>query len=322
MLNRRILRVKAFKILYSYVSSGSTSIMSAEKDLLLSCEKCRDLYLLMLNLARALRNAEGDSIAARRNKFLPTEEDINPNMKFFGNLFVETLDNNMDFVKICEKKGLLWKEHDIFVRRLLKSVSSKEYFMKYMESPERSMADDCGVFIRIYENELEDNDELQQILEDVSLYWVDDLGYVLGYIIKTLKGLRKGETFSVPPLFQSDSESAKSSEGIEDDKAYVLKLLDYAMANYDSLFKMIASSTANWDSDRLVSTDAALIILGLSEAAVFPQIPVKVTINEYVEISKYYSTSNSRIFVNGLLDRLIQKGLEDGSIVKSGKGLL
>ena len=148
---------------------------------------------------------------------------------------------------------------------------------------------------------------------------MDDLGYVLNYIVKTLKAVKKDGVFTIPALFQSDMEKG---DDIEDDRKYVIKLLDYAMANYDRLFRQITESTKNWDSDRLVSTDAALIVLGLSEAIAFPSIPVKVTINEYVEISKYYSTSNSRVFVNGLLDRLIQKGLEDGTIVKSGKGLL
>ncbi len=319
MLNRRILRVKAFKVLYGNVYSGSKSIVAAEKELLMSCEKCRDLYLFMLNLSRALRAAEGESLTSRKNKLVPTEEDLNPNTKFFDNRFTEILGNNVDFVKICEKKGLVWTEYDSFVRRLLKTVSGRDYFREYMDSEVRSLAEDCDLFVKIYENELEDNEDLQQILEDMSVYWIDDLGYVLGMIIRTLKSLKKGETFSVPPVFQG---VGGVDEDVEDDRAYALKLIDYAMANYDTLFRQISESTKNWDSDRLVSTDIVLIVTGLSEAIAFPSIPVKVTINEYVEISKYYSTSNSRVFVNGLLDRLIQKGLEDGTIVKSGKGLL
>ncbi len=320
MLNRRILRVKAFKVLYGNVYSGAGSIVAAEKELLLSCEKCRDLYLFMLNLARALKAAEGESIAKRKNKFFPTEEDLNPNMKFFENAVPGILAANADFVKQCEKKKLLWNEHDAFVRHLLKAVYSREYFQKYMENGERSLADDCALFVKIYENELEDNEELEQIIDDMSIYWMDDLGYVLNYIVKTLKTVKKDGVFTIPALFQSDME--EKGADVEDDRKYVIKLLDYAMANYDRLFRQITESTKNWDSDRLVSTDAALIVLGLSEAIAFPSIPVKVTINEYVEISKYYSTANSRVFVNGLLDRQIQKGLEDGTIVKSGKGLL
>lgn len=322
MLNRRILRVKAFKVLYSNISSGSDSIISAEKELLFSCEKCRDLYLFMLNLARALRDIEGEMIAARKNKLRPTEEDMNPNMKFFQNLFVEALDNNADFVKQCEKKGLIWKEHDAFVRKLYRNITSADYFKRYLESEERSMAEDCNLFIKIYENELEDNEELLTLLEDISVYWIDDLGYALGMIVKTIKSMKKGELFKMPPLFQSDMAKGDPDQEMDDDKAYVLKLTDYAIANYGKLFKMISDAAKNWDPDRLVTTDAALIVLGLSEAMLFPGIPVKVTINEYVEISKYYSTANSRLFVNGILDKLIQKGLQDGTIVKSGKGLL
>ena len=321
MLNRRILRVKAFKVLYGNIYSGADSIISAEKELILSCEKCKDLYLFMLNLARALWHAEGESIAARKKKFFPTEEDLNPNTKFFDNRVTEILGNNADFVRQCEKKKLLWTEHDSIVRRLLRTIYSREYFQEYLANPERSLADDCNVFISIYENELEDNAEIEQIIEDMSIYWMDDLGYVLGSIVKTLKAMKKGEPFIVPALFQSDADAEKDGQ-VDDDRAYVTRLLSYAMANYDRLFKMITESAKNWDSDRLVSTDAALIVLGLSEAILFPGIPIKVTINEYVEISKYYSTANSKVFVNGLLDTLIQKGIEDGTIVKSGKGLL
>lgn len=321
MFNRRILRVKAFKILYSNISSGSDSILSAEKELISSCEQCRDLYLLMLNLPRALRDADGEMIEARMNKLRPTAEDMNPNRKFFGNLLVEMLDNSYQFTGLCDKKGLDWKEHDAFVRKLYRTVVSRDYFKEYMQSPDRSLAEDCSLFIKIYERELEDNEELAQILEDMSIYWTDDLGYVLNYAVRTLKGVKKGELITVPPLFQSEAAQAPAA-GVEDDRAYVIRLLDYAMANYNKLFSKISESVKNWDSDRLVSTDAALIVLGLSEAVLFPEIPVKVTINEYVEISKYYSTANSRLFVNGLLDRLIQKGIQDGEIVKSGKGLI
>lgn len=320
MLNRRILRVKAFKILYSNISSNSTSVEAAEKDLMLSCEKCRDLYLMMLNLARALRAVDGEVIEARKAKIRPTDEDRKPNTKFFSNLFVEALSNNQDFVSKCEK-GLMWTEHDAFVRRLYRTIVSRDYFKAYMDSQQRSLAEDCNLFIKIYENELEDNAELMQILEDTSILWIDDLGYVLNCIVKTLKALKRGEPFVMPALFQSDAELGKGAD-VDDDRKYVRRLITYAISNYRKLFDEIAASTRNWDSERLVSTDAALIVLGLSEAINFPEIPVKVTINEYVEISKYYSTFNSRLFVNGLLDRLIQKGIEEGRIVKSGKGLL
>ena len=179
-----------------------------------------------------------------------------------------------------------------------------------MNSEESSFAQDCQLFKRIFEEEFEDNEMLEKILEEKSIYWTDDLSYVLNLIIWALDNISKTRKFNYPDLFIK-----------EDDEDYAVRLLRAAILNYDDYMKLITENLANWDSDRLVSTDADLIVLGLAEAVTFPEIPLKVTINEYVEISKYYSTPNSRIFVNGLLDKLIQQKLKSGEIVKTGRGL-
>ena len=181
----------------------------------------------------------------------------------------------------------------------------------------RSSADDKGVIIVTYpeaiEEEFVDSTELEQILEDMSIYWNDDLAYSLTFVCKTLKSLSKGERWSMPPLYQSDM---MSGPGVESDKAFVNRLLQAAITGYDRYSARIAAAVDNWDNERIVSTDMSIIVLGLSEAVEFPEIPVKVTINEYVEISKYYGTPKSRIFVNGLLDRLISAMEQEGIVSK------
>lgn len=319
MLNRRILRIKAFKVLYSSVLAENMSLAQAEAQLELSCEATRDLYIYMLGIVSPLTKIAQDRIEAARAKFNPTEEERNPNMKFAENALAKLLDEDVDFQKVFKKKKFDWAQYDLFLKKVMTSVASKEYYAEYMARPERSLADDCKLFTRIYEEEFVDSEELEKILEDKSLYWNDDLAYSLTWCCKTLKNLAKGERWSLIPLYQSE---LLSGEGVESDKLFVRKLLQASFAGYDKYSAMVAESVSGWEKERLFSTDVVLIVMGLAEAVSFPTIPVKVTMNEYVEISKFYGTPKSRSFVNGLLDKLVQSLANDGQIRKEGKGLL
>ena len=319
MLNRRILRIKAFKVLYSNAIAENMSLAQAQSQLDVACEATRDLYIYMLGIVSPLTKIAKDRIESARSKFNPTDEELNPNMKFADNALAKLLDADVDFQKILSKKKLSWDQYDIFLKKVMNSIASKEYYAEYMASPTSSLKEDCRLFTRIFEEEFVDSEDLERILEDKSLYWNDDLAYALTWCCKTLKSFEKGEAWKLFPLYQS--ELMEGSE-VESDKAFVRKLLQAAFAGYDRYFSMISESVAGWEKERLFSTDVALIVIGLAEAATFPTIPVKVTINEYVEISKFYGTQKSRSFVNGLLDRLVQSMVNDGKIVKEGKGLM
>lgn len=319
MLNRRILRIKAFKVLYSSVLSGNMSLSQAEAQLELSCEAARDLYVYMLGIVSPLTRIAQDRIDAGLSKFNPTEEEKNPNRKFAENSLAVLLDADEDFQKVFKKKKFDWSQYDLFLKKVMTSVASKEYYAEYMASPARSLAEDCKLFTKIFEEEFVDSEELEKILEDKSLYWNDDLAYSLTWCCKTLKNLAKGESWSLIPLYQSE---LLKGEGVESDKYFVRKLLQASFASYEKYSSMVAESVTGWEKERLFSTDVVLIVMGLAEAVTFPTIPVKVTMNEYVEISKFYGTPKSRSFVNGLLDNLIQQLANEGQINKEGKGLL
>ena len=319
MLNRRILRIKAFKVLYSSVLAGNMSLSQAEAQLELSCEATRDLYIYMLGIVSPLTKIARERIESAKSKFNPTEEEKNPNMKFAENALATLLDSDQDFQKIYKKKKFDWNQYDLLLKKIMTSVASKEYYAEYMASPERSLAEDCKLFTRIYEEEFVDSEELEMILEDKSIYWNDDLAYSLTWCCKTLKNLAKGENWSLIPLYQSEM---LKGEGVESDKFFVRKLLQASFAAYEKYSEMVAESVTSWEKERLFSTDVVLIAMGLAEAVTFPTIPVKVTINEYVEISKFYGTPKSRSFVNGLLDKLVQQMANEGKINKEGKGLL
>lgn len=319
MLNRRILRIKAFKILYSSVLSGDMTLAQAEARLEQSCEATRDLYIYMLGIVSPLTRIARERIEAAKTKFNPTEEEKNPNMKFAENALARLLDEDVDFQKVFAKKKFSWDQYDLLLKKIMTSVSSKDYFVEYMASHEASLAEDCRLFTRIFEEEFVDSEELERILEDKSLYWNDDLAYALTWCCKTFKGFARGEGWSLIPLYQSEM---LKGEGVESDKAFVRKLLQASFAGYERYSAMVADSVTGWEKDRLFSTDVVLIVMGLAEIATFSTIPVKVSINEYVEISKFYGTPKSRAFVNGLLDRLVQQLVNDGKVTKEGKGLL
>jgi N utilization substance protein B len=319
MLNRRILRIKAFKVLYSNAIAENMSLAQAQSQLDVACEATRDLYIYMLGIVSPLTKIARERIESAKTKFNPTEEELNPNVKFAENALAKLLDADVDFQKILSKKKLSWDQYDIFLKKVMNSIASKEYFAEYMASETSSLKEDCRLFTRIFEEEFVDSEDLERILEDKSIYWNDDLAYALTWCCKTLKSFEKGESWKLLPLYQSELISGPE---VESDKAFVRKLLQSAFAGYDRYFSMISESVTGWEKERLFSTDVALIVMGLAEASSFPTIPVKVTINEYVEISKFYGTQKSRSFVNGLLDRLIQSMVNDGKIVKEGKGLM
>lgn len=319
MLNRRILRIKAFKVLYSSVLAENMSLAQAEAQLELSCEATRDLYIYMLGIVSPLTRIAQDRIEAAKSKFNPTEEERNPNMKFAENALAKLLDEDADFQKVYKKKKFDWTQYDLFLKKVMNTIVSKEYYAEYMASDKRSLAEDCKLFTRIFEEEFVDSEELERILEDKSLYWNVDLAYSLTWCCKTLKNLAKGESWSLIPLYQSE---LLTGEGVESDKLFVRKLLQASFAGYEKYSAMVAESVSGWEKERLFSTDVVLIVMGLAEAVTFPSIPVKVTMNEYVEISKFFGTPKSRSFVNGLLDKLVQQLVNEGQINKEGKGLL
>ncbi len=308
MLTRRLLRVKAFKVLFSNMAQESPSIDNMKKELRYSCEKTRELYWFLLSICKPLVNVARERIEAGKRKYKATPEEANPNYRFVNNSFVELLSRDEEMDKFSKKRGLVWSDYDYTVKRIFRSISASDYYKEYMASTECSFERDCNLFIDIFSNEFEDNEELAGILEERSIYWLDDITFVLDEIIRNI-GVMRSTRRNISPVQK------------EEDIQYALQLLEESFLRYQEYSALIGENIVNWDVDRLVSTDKTIIIMGITEAVVFETIPVKVTINEYVEISKYFGTPNSRIFVNGILDSIILKKLNEGEIVKKGRGL-
>ncbi|MBQ0043817.1 MAG: hypothetical protein KBT05_02215 [Bacteroidales bacterium] len=305
MLNRRILRIKAFKALYSSVilreSGADTSISDAEKLLAESCESTRNLYVLMLGLVPALTAVAGTKKI--------------PDAKFVGNALAKLIDEDIDFQKTWKKYKYSWDQYDLILKKIYASICEKKYYADYLSREESSLAEDCRLFTRIYEEEIVDAEGLDEILESMDINWNDDLAYCLTWCCRTFKAFADGEHWRQLPLYQSDI-LAKEGKAVESDHAFVLKLLQTSYAAYPKYSAMISESVPSFDRDRLVTTDVCLMVCCLCEICNFPSIPVRVSLNEYVEISKFYGTPKSSVFVNGILDRLVVKLRSEGLINK------
>jgi len=317
MLNRRILRVKAYKVLYACAENQSLSLKDALEELDRSLEASRDLYIYLLGLIPALTAEAAKRIEAAKEKFNPSQEELNPSMKFVNNSFAAILNEDPDYQRLIEKKRYSWEQNDSLVHSLWETVRTKDYFKEYMQDEKASRKADAALWKAIFTEELEDNEALAATLEDVSLYWgADDLGYVLGFCLRAFDRLARTGRWDLPPVYQSEILAAEGKQ-VSSDRDFVRNLLTVAYGRREEYAALISGSVSKWDLDRLCTSDIVLVTLGLSEARTFPDIPLKVSINEYVEIAKYYSTPRSGSFVNGLLDRLAHQLEEKGEIVKN-----
>ena len=312
MLSRRILRVKVVKAVYAHLQTECDNIPTTEKNLIASIDKAYDLYFHMLSLLPELvRYAEARQEIAR-NKMLATYEDLNPNRKFVENKAIERIDCCEAIAVYCKKKGLKWSENQDLIKNIYLSLQEQPFYKKYMESPTRSLREDAELAANIFLNILEQNELLESVLEDQSILWTDDLGYILTMAARTMTSMREShEQVKLLPKYKSD-----------EDLDFAKKLLRESIINFADNRTLIDGHTNNWDVERLALMDIVILSVAISEAKNFASIPVKVTMNEYIDVAKYYSTPASSTFINGVLDKIVTRGLEEGWIFKTGKGLL
>lgn len=313
MLNRRILRIKAFKIIYSHAVTGTLSQEQASTMLEASCEAVRDLYLLMLSVIPPLTLEARSRIEAARGKFNPTEDELHPNETFANNLIAPILQGDPDFQKILSRKKLSWERFDIFIRDLYDAVSSRRYFKNYLSDSVNTPEADARLFKTIFEREFVDNPSLEAILEELNILWTDDLAYSLTWCCRTLDDLAAGEPWRLPQLYQSDMVRLKRPDArMSSDRDFAHKLVREALAGYEKYFGRVIEMVPEWDKDRLFSSDMALIACAMAEIEKIPDIPARVSLNEYVEIAKFYCSPKSAGFINGILDKMVK----DNNLIK------
>lgn len=304
MINRVLIRLKVIQIVYAYYKNSGKSLKAAEDEVFFSLSKAYDLYHHMLLVMPAITHYAADRISFLKSKMRVGGDALN--MKFVENRFVAQLTNDAQLQKFAEKSKLNWVDSSDFLRRMLDTIEASEIYTAYMESSESSYEEDKELWRKLYKAFLFDNEELDSILEEHSLYWNDDKPIVDTFVLKTIKRfVEEGGDNQLLPEYKDIA-----------DMDFARKLFRNAITNAEEYRGMMAASSKNWDMSRLAFMDVVIMQVALAEIMTFGDIPLSVTLNEYVEIAKHYSTLKSGSFVNGLLDSITKNLRENGKINK------
>ena len=300
--------------IYAMHQNGSESIEKEEKFLLYSTDNILDLYLIMLSTLIEIKKKEAEYIEKSKLKHLSTPQERNPNTKFINNRLLEFLCENSEISNALENRKINnWSLNADYILLLLEEIKKSDLYANYMNAKGATFEADQKFIIDLFEEIIAPNEKLYDYLEDNKLTWVDDIPVVNTQIIKQLRqiSLDKPNSFSVPKLFK-DSE----------DKEFAISLFRKTVLNEPELAKEFIDKTPNWDSERIAEIDTIVLKMAICEFLKFPSIPVKVTINEYLEIVKEYSTPKSSIFINGILDNLVKEFQTNNKLNKIGRGLM
>ncbi|NND63142.1 MAG: transcription antitermination factor NusB [Flavobacteriaceae bacterium] len=313
MLTRRHIRVKVLQSLYAFYQSNNDDLDKQEKFLSHSINQMQDLNALMLHLLVAMRDHANNYLLKSKQKHLATASEKNPSMSFINNRVIDLISRDEKLNTYLKNKKLdNWKKDDEYVTLLFNDLREQDWYLEYLEIPNPDFSADRDLVIKLYKEVIAPNDKLYEYLEDNRLTWIDDYPLVNTAIVKFLNKISEKNT--------SEIFSAKVFKN-EEDREYSIELLRKVILNDDKLISEIDGKTPNWDKDRIAELDFIILKMGIAEFLYFPSIPIKVTINEYLEISKEYSTPKSSLFVNGILDKLVKEYTADNKLNKIGRGL-
>ena len=313
MINRRIIRTKVLQILYAYYSSDDKSLIKAESELFFCIRKTYDLYHLLFLLVIEIADYAERRIEIRRNKFKPSADDLNPNTKFVCNKLLSMIRDNKQLNTYIKQKNLSWVNYPELIKNLYLFLIESDFYEEYLADKDSSFIEDKKFIEKVLTKIILITEDVHEVLEEQSIYWNDDIEYVISMISKTIKSFSLNSDTSQPllPLFKDN-----------DDKIFAKELLRKSVINHEELRSMIKEHSRNWDLERIAFMDILIMQLAISEFLYFPSIPTKVSLNEYIEISKYYSTDKSRNFINGILDKTLKDLKTKGLIQKAGRGLV
>lgn len=313
MLTRRHIRVKVMQVLYAFSGSESDDFSKDKKFLISSMESMYHLYILLISLLVEIQIKAEIYLVKNQNKHLATLEDKNPNKKFITNEVLQQLRGNTLLKEEFKNHRIDWDLDSGYVEIIFKDILKSDVFKKYMSTEESSFDEDKNLIIDLYKTIIAPNSKLYDYIESYKLTWLDDLPAVNTFIVKLIKKSKPTsvETYFTPDLYKD-----------EDDKQFALDLFTKTLLKSTILSEEIAANTKNWDTDRIASLDHVMLRMAVNELKKFPSIPTKVTINEYLEIAKEYSTPKSSIFINGILDKLVKEYQATGKLNKMGRGLM
>ncbi len=309
MINRVLIRAKVVQMLYAYmVSKDSMTLTTAKKELTKSLDKSYELYNALLKLMIELTDVQDLRLDEAKHKFLPTEEDLNPNMRFVENEFVKRLRADQTLADFVDDKKINWRDDELFVRLLLDKILRSEEYQEYMEMPKTSLVRDGEVWYQLMKKVVLPDENLLEHLQSMSVYYTDDDLQIMGqFVMKTIRRFEDEEAQPILPQYKNDADSkfgeqlfSKAVAEMEENNSYI-----------DQFVK-----TEKWDVERIALMDRVVMCTALTEIRNYPSIPVNVSLNEYIELAKDYSTPRSGQFVNGILNAVVNKLRADKVIIK------
>ena len=319
MLNRRQLRLKVVQAIYAFEQSGNDRMDIGEKELFKSLNEIDVLFVSQLSLLLELVNFSQLRMEEAKKKFLPTDEERNPSTRFVDNRVVAMLNENPGLLRKISVFKISWTEEQNLIRKLYQDVKSSDMFKEYLYAEKDGFQTDKQFLESLYLGFIAFNDDLQGFYEERKIQWSTDYDIVNNLILRYLKNIKEGSTNSatLPELFPVDT-----LDGNSEDRQFVKDLFRKTIINREAHTLLIAERTRNWEFDRIAVMDKLLLRMAVSEILLFPSIPIKVSLNEYIELSKIFSTPKSRIFINGVLDKMIDQLKAEKKIIKTGRGLL
>ena len=314
MLNRRHLRIKVLQALYAYYQSNEESFHKTEKDLLDAVEKIYDLYIYLMLSFGELKTIAERRIEDNKKKIRPTEEELNPNMKFVNNMIIQLLEENKDLRIISEARKVNWVGDDVqeMLRKMLLHIRESETFFEFMNNGETGFEEDKQFALALFKTEIANYPLLYDFFEEKSIQWLDDIDLACTMVVKTIKNFSE----------EGENEILSLYKDKDDELSFIKDLLRKTISMDKENEAIIDDLTKNWEFDRIAKMDVILMKMAITEFQIFNNIPTKVTLNEYIEISKFYSTPKSNTFINGILDKAIKQLTEENKIQKVGRGLM
>lgn len=314
MVNRRHLRIKVLQALYAYFQSNEENYRRTENELLASVEKMYELYLFLLLSFGELKHIALMRSEDAKNKIRPTETDLNPNLKFINNSIIALLENSGELRSISEQKKINWvgdANREMF-RKMFLTIKESETYFTYMNNELTGFEEDKAFMIALFKEEIANSPLIYNFFEEKSIHWLDDIDLMCSMVLKTIKSFTEEGPNRLLDLYKDPV----------DEKQFIVTLLRKSIMNDDENSKLIEKLTDNWELDRIAKMDVILMNMAITELQEFTNIPKKVTLNEYIEISKFYSTPKSNLFINGILDKAISQLEKEGKIKKAGRGLM
>ena len=314
MLNRRHLRIKVLQALYAYFQSEEENYRRTENEMMNAIDRIYDLYLFLLLSFGELKEIESRRLEELNTKIRPTETDLNPNLKFVENKVFALVETNAHIRRASEENKVNWlgDEHQEMFRKVMSQIRESETYFAYMSEEQTSFENDLEFACTLFKSEIANSPLIYNFFEEKSIQWLDDIDLACTMVLKTIKTFSLEGNNEILPLFKDP----------EDEKEFVRILLRKTIDNDKENLSLIDDLTKNWDLDRIARMDIILMKMAITELQAFNNIPKKVTLNEYIEISKYYSTPKSNGFINGILDKAVERLEKENKINKIGRGLI